>query len=228
MSKVLYPNGSDLLAYALAGGLTLDETQAATAVLAGIRGFEEATGRHFLAGKSVENATVAASTRYVDPAGNSTGIVMLPGDLAAAPSSIVYTPGVDGTPETWVAGTDYRLRPTSAPDWGKPYEYLETASAFGRPVAFGLGGSIAITGAWGYGTAIPEDAWLGMLLGGLLWLAEAEFLSVTDNFRTTSSYSDVHGQSVSQGNSGSGLRGIIGGWQSRYDSAIALYRKLVI
>lgn len=228
MGKTSYPSSGDLIAYAAAGGLTLDATQAATAVLAGIRGFEEASGRHFLAGKSVENATVAASTRYVDPAGNSTGLVLLPGDLAAAPSSIVYTPGVDADPETWVAGTDYRLRPASAPDWGKPYEYLETATAYGRPVAFGLGGSIAITGAWGYGTAIPEDAWLGMLLGGLLWLVDAKAISVSNLWETSFSQGDTHGQSVSHGHSSAGVGRTVDAWRSMHSAAVGLYRKLVI
>jgi hypothetical protein len=214
--KSSYPVVADLTSYATAAGLTLDSTQAGNAVLAGIQEFQTATGRHFLAGKSITGTSLGATTRTLRAETDPAGLVLFRGDLSAAPSAVVYTSSLGATPETWTVNEDYALGPYGALDEGRPYEWIE----LNGPYAGGMGSTVAITGLWGYGATIPDDAWQAMLVAGLLYAIEANILSLTG---VSMSWSR---EGVSESYGASGAQSRIAGWRALRDRTVARYRKL--
>jgi hypothetical protein len=158
-AKTQYPNGEDLETFLTAAGFS--STRLATLDLesgaaAGVATFEQATGRRMLA---------ISETREFDLPEHPRAILDLRADLAS-----LTTVAVSGTGQT--LGTDVRLLPVNAADRGRPYRMLQFARRF-YPVATypqPSWGAVAVTGLWGYGTTIPEDAWLAMLALGALQL----------------------------------------------------------
>lgn len=67
-----------------------------------------------------------------------------------------------------VLGTDFRLMPMNAPKMRRPYEWLQFFY-----IVYGVPSSLVVTGKWGWGAEIPEDAWKAMIrLGGCLALRD--------------------------------------------------------
>jgi hypothetical protein len=229
MPKDAYPETVDLIAFAAEGNVVISPTQAANAILAGIRSVETKTGRHFLAGMSIENAVLGDDDahpgeveRVLAPSVDRQGYISLHGDLAAAPPLVTYTPGPDQDPETWLTGTDYRMGPLNALDKGIPFEWLEVKQRWWAPLGFDLGAAITVRGLWGYATSIPEDAWMAMLAAGMLWLVDMAAVGGT------------YGDAVIQKSdpefttrwqpSGAGVTG----WKNIVRGAVLDYRKKVV
>lgn len=152
MAKAQYPNAHDLEEFLLSAGFSatfLADFDLETWAAAGRRSFERQVGRRMLA---------TSQTREFEPPTNPRGYLAFDEDLWP---SVVPTLTYDGA--AIVAGTDYRLLPVNAADAGGAYTSARFYRRWAAPVAFSLGAVVAITGLWGYATAIPEDAWLGML-----------------------------------------------------------------
>lgn len=144
-----YPTAADLEAYLEAAGVSVGTLDLAQAVASAIAAFETATGRRMLA---------EDGTRLFDPPTNPSATLDLLEDLAGTPTALT----VAGTALAF--GTGYRLLEPNAEARGKPYWAVQ----FGAPRVFGAASypywnSVSITGAWGYGAEIPDDAWEAML-----------------------------------------------------------------
>jgi len=126
------------------------------AVDAGLEAWEAATGyTPFM-------AAATDVTRYYTPDGSD--LLDLRGGLVAAPTSVAvgYSPTSAGTVLT--ADHDYWLLPLNAISMGRPATSIRfSARQGGQPQ------SIVITGRFGYclNGAIPEDAWLAVLLASV-------------------------------------------------------------
>lgn len=160
MSKPAWPTTGDLQAF-LAGANIIEQPPTgdtagldyASAVLAGLSAWEDATGYHpFM-------AAATDATRYYTPDG--TDILDLHGGVTAALTSLTigHSPTSSGTALT--ANQDYWLMPLNAIAEGRPANWVRFA---GRQ----SGGmrSIVIVGKFGWcaNGAIPDDAWRGVLL----------------------------------------------------------------
>lgn len=152
MSQSAWPVITDIDDAYTSAGLTPPSDRRKTIMLAAaIDMFSRATGYNpFLAG---------TQTRYFDPPGPLRSPGMLGGGFVLRLSNglvSVSSLTIAGVSKT--ADTDFFLKPYNAPNDFKPYERIKFACAvYGQPK------SIVITGAWGYGAAIPDDAWLGVL-----------------------------------------------------------------
>lgn len=157
MAYTAEPTGDDLTQFMAAAGITLPTDLLPDldgAAAAGVRSFERQTRRKFL-------AETADSVRRFDPPLSSDGILYLPVDYAAV-TSIEYLP-LGGTATAWVADTDYVLLPSDAVAAGVPYDRLHIlAQRWYSPLVYPATGAIRITGKVGWGTEIPDDAWLAM------------------------------------------------------------------
>lgn len=72
-----------------------------------------------------------------------------------------------------IAGTSYWLRPQNAPQFYRPYKYIE----FQYP-QWGNPQSILVTGRFGFSTTVPEDAWQAILyMAALSLLPSVELLA---------------------------------------------------
>ena len=197
MARTLYPTGADLQSILAQAGISItDPTFLDGAVRAGIQAFETACSRHFLAGKSIENADEPEATRLFDPPMAYEHSLWLGpwGDVTAI-SSVVHQAKPDGQPTTLVENRDYFPEPANNPARGLGYNRLRRGrwaswTWHGWDMApCGGGGwmsgvqSIEITGLWGYGTTIPEDAWLAMAYGGVLF-AEGQLGLIRNGGRT--------------------------------------------
>ncbi|HET9006028.1 MAG TPA: hypothetical protein VFQ04_04870, partial [Actinomycetes bacterium] len=110
-------------------------------------------------------------------------------------SSVVHQAKPDGQPVDLVQDRDYFLEPVNNPSRGLGYNRLRrgrwaswTWHGWGASPWGGwswLSGiqSLQITGLWGYGTSIPDDAWLAMAYGGVLW-AEGQLGLIRNGGRT--------------------------------------------
>lgn len=151
MPQAAYPTDLELAAWLETAGFSADliaSLDLEAAMAAGIRTFEERTGRRFLA---------TSETREFDLPTHPRGILDLKADLSSVTSLTVQ-----GTAQ--VAGTGYRLLPTNAADDGRPYAQVQFAR-FWRPTwpVAAVWGAVSITGLWGWGATIPDDVWQGML-----------------------------------------------------------------
>lgn len=163
-----YPDASDLQGFIEAHNITLTAPQLAQlprAVAYGVSEFERRVNRRMVAGP--------ASVQTFDPPTNGS-VLRLGLDLASAPSSVVYQP-TNGTAQTWVLGTDYKLEPSNGPSRPVPVPYTSLRLLgfyrWTQPLPLALRQSIAITGAWGYSTDLPPNAQEGMLALGALRMA---------------------------------------------------------
>jgi len=169
MPRTAYPTDSDVAA--LAASVPLPSGFAFTGMAAAAAAeWERRTGyRPFLGSGS-------GSTRVYDPPGPNrrtlSGYSLLGGgrilDLESGlygltSLSIGVGPSAPGTALT--LGTDFWLEPLNADQIGVPWQRVR----FRAPI-FGLESSVAVTGLFGYGSSVPEDAWqaiarLGCALG---------------------------------------------------------------
>lgn len=164
MPQAAYPTAADLLTYLEEGGLTPPSSRTlAIAISAGIADFERRTGRTMLAGGS--------ETRTLTPdAVTREGRIVLPWDVAVL-TSVGFQP-FGGTLEPWTAGTHYFTKPDGAPSNGQPISMLDLGGSYGGPLPFSYNGALQFTGRFGYGTTIPDDAWLAMIQLGAKSLSD--------------------------------------------------------
>jgi len=160
-----YPTGADLLAFLETAGFS-STLATDTAFLggdlelyavAGWRAFNREADRQMLA---------VSGTRSFDRAGIN-GVLVLGDDLASG-----TTPSVTDQSATLTVGTEVRFEPLDAVGRGEPYNRARFLRRWGYNYAspYSIAPLVTITGAWGYATLIPEDAWLGMLALGALAL----------------------------------------------------------
>ena len=157
MGKAAYPTAADLESYLLGAGIMTDTLDCAVAAIAGRRDVEHACGRGFLAGEP--------TVRAYDPPRRT---VLEIDDLAAL-TAITYVP-YGGIPEELVEGMDYWPEPVNAMGDGAPYELVRFRRGWPQPLMDADRRSVRIEGAWGYGTAVPEEVWLAMVHAGALRL----------------------------------------------------------
>lgn len=159
MPQAAYPTAADLEAFLIAAGFSTDFVAAldtTTFAAAGASQFEREADRRMLA---------VTQTREFDPYSVSpNGFLDLRQDLAALTS-------VSWNTQSYVVGTDVRPFPLNAADDGRPYSGL-TFGLWRRfyPTSYPLlPPLITVGGDWGYGTTIPDDAWIAMMaFAGLL------------------------------------------------------------
>jgi hypothetical protein len=152
------------------------------AVLAGIRAFERTCCRHFLAGKDIDNSdlgTAGEETRYFDTPLPPTGILDLGryGDLTTF-TSMVYQP-LGSSPQALTLNTDFWLLEENAPSLGAPWMAVQFrwgqwpvfwASTWDSAWRTGIR-ALQVSGKWGYGLTIPDDAWRAMLLSSVFGIS---------------------------------------------------------
>jgi hypothetical protein len=229
MGRSSYPVAADLTSYLDVGGLTLDATQVGIAVLAGIEAFQRETGRHMLAGKTVANVVVAAQTRTFRLPTDPFGYVDFRADLAAAPSAVAYQP-YGGTEEAWTVSEHYVLLPENALLDGRPYTGMQSRGRGWGQAAWDYGASIEVTGSWGYGTAIPEDAWQAMLNLGVLHLLDMHVISAQGLSNITSAGWSHEGHAESGGGSSGTQTAAVSAasWRASVAATVARYRRVVV
>lgn len=214
MAKSAYPTQADLESFLTAAGFTVGTLDTSTAIAAGIAEFEARARRKMLAAAS-------ASTRYFDPpAGLPRGLLDFEGDLATL-TGVVYRPQA-GTAEMLVQNTDFVLLEyniAGAPDatgyWGA--EFLRRWSL---PLSFSLRRSVEVTGRWGYGTSMPDDAWLAMVARAASLLAPSKGFSLSGGRVRTedSGVERVYGEDP--------VAGARRAWERQFEAAVAVYRRL--
>lgn len=158
--RTQYPTGEDLEAFLVAAGFSVTEDLADVDLelfaAAGWQAFNRESGRTMLA--------VSGTRSFYRPEGPR-GELDLGEDLA---SGVVPSLTDDGTALT--VNEDYVFLPLDAPGRGLPYNRLRFWRVW--PTSrWTIEPLIVVTGSWGYGTTIPEDAWIGMLAMGALALA---------------------------------------------------------
>lgn len=214
-----YPTAGDLRAALQAAGLTVSsalEGQLWAMAPAGVTAFERQVNRKMLAG--------AASAQLVAPPTNHAGLLRIP-DLASLDEAnvallptVTYTP--TGTPTTtWANGTDFLLEPVEAPSRGRPFTRIRFRRHDWRsPGLWTLQRAISITGRWGYGCLLPDDAWLAMLFLGLQSAFETSIYGLRGGLVkwTQQGVTEEYGM------------GLAKQWQTVIDSAVATYRRLDI
>lgn len=175
MARSTYPADSDVAA--LAATLTLPAGYSFTGMAAAaVDEWERRTGYHPFLGSG------ASSSRTYDPPGanrrrlggfgtlGGARVLDLEGGLYAL-TSVAIAVTVDDPGLTLTQGTDFWPEPLNAPAIASPWQRLRFRNA-----VFGPEASVVVTGLFGYGATIPEDAWqaiarLGCALG-LAALAE--------------------------------------------------------
>lgn len=216
-SRTRYPHAYDLWLFLDAAGLlpTTDAgkgalaTQVGNAVAAGKANFELVAGRYFLAGSS--------ATKRFDPPTGREGLLSLP-DLATL-ASVVYEP-YQQTAETLDEWEDYVAERWREGDTTTPITWLRFHRRWGAPLGLAQRQSLKVTGTWGYGTAVPADAWAAMLAGGALWLAEQVVL------RQTGGRLGYKEGDVSEDFGVETWQNRLSGWQAQVRQAASLYRRM--
>lgn len=213
MSKTAYPTATDLQNFLTAAGVTLGTLDTATAVQAGIDDFERRTSRKML-------APAGTQTRYYDPPVNRDGCLNLVRDLATL-TSVVYQPQ-GGSSETLTEYTDFWLRPHAAPSDDPPHPWtgLQLRRCWIAPPAPELRRAIRVTGRWGFGTAIPEDAWLAMVMRG------AALLAPSAGEKLSTGYVSYESAGVVQFWGDEPYRGARISWTAAFNLAVRRYQRL--
>jgi hypothetical protein len=160
MPRTAYPIASDLINF-LAAQYLVDNPPAGAAALfdyglavtAAIQDFEQETQRTFLAG--------APATRYYAPPGNRLRLLDFRADLLTL-TSVVYQP-LNGSAQTLVLDTDFRLGPANAGVDGYPSQYLELYYRWWVADLWSLQRAMQITGIWAFSSQVPEDVWQAIL-----------------------------------------------------------------
>jgi len=183
MSKTAYPYAAELGAFLYSSGLisaapTAQQSQLFfdEAINAAVAEWERETGWvPFLSG--------ASQTRTYDPPGPSPGNVQGPVGVFYGVNSIggsrklFLNAGVRSVTTVKVgvtltsAGTaltqnqDFWLRPQNATNYDRPFTYIE----FGYP-QYGSPQSITVTAPFGFGSTVPDDAWLAIMKKSVMHL----------------------------------------------------------
>ena len=235
MPRTDYPTAIDLQGILSQAGISItDPATLASAVAAGISAFETSCSRHFLAGKAIDNTPEAEATRQFDPPMPHETVLWLgPFNDVTTVTSVVHQAKPDGQPVELVADRDYFLEPVNNPSRGLGYDRLRRSrwaswtwhgwGAVGWSGMSWLSGiqSIRITGLWGYGNAIPDDAWLAMAYSAVLQVEGANRLLTTGGrvgYSVTGAVQETFGVESYQT--------IINGWMGHIDKAAAYYRQV--
>lgn len=168
MARAAYPTGADLLAYLTSMGVSAGTLDLDSAAAAGVAEFEGRVDRVMLAGAT-------STARAFSPPTSRDGFLDLEGDLAlpATTGALAYQPE-GATASAFLPGTDYLFLPQNASARGLPYTYANIYRMLSfPPFPRGLHRAIVVTGRWGYGTTIPDDAWVAMRNLGMLSIQEA-------------------------------------------------------
>lgn len=158
--RTQYPTGENLESFLLAAGFseTLVETlDLELYALAGWQAWERQANRKMLA---------TTSTRRFDPRRvTPMGFLDVRADLVS-----VSAASFGGT--TFTEDSDFYLVPTDAALKGRPF-YGLTFGYWRRfwSTGYPLSTLLSISGSWGYGTTIPEDAFVGMMAMAALEMA---------------------------------------------------------
>lgn len=214
MPRSSYPSGLDIKDRLESAGFTIpDKMDLEQAAADGIAEFERVARRVMLAGDS--------ETRYFDPPGNREGIVSID-DVIGTPSVVWQPQG--SSPTTWTAGTDYRLEDVNAAAKGRPYTILRLyrCGGYGDPVPLSYRGAVAVTGTFGYGATIPDDAWRAMALLGGLAVGQELFQGESGGSQSWSAsavgYSESFNPQV--------FMSLTNGWQGQADKIVSRYKKV--
>ncbi len=223
MGQAAYPTAVDLSSFLTGAGVATGVVAGldlATAVAAARIAFERASGRVMLAGAS-------ATERRFDPPTNRERVVWLGdggrnGDLASL-TSVVYQPE-GATAETWTQNTDFELLPENAlhasDDPVQPATMLRCTRLWSSPLPLSLRRSLKITGRWGYGLTIPEDAWAAMR-----YRAASLVLPQVRQASTGGLTRIQMGSSVQEYGRG-GWDSLQSGWDAAYQEAVMAYRQV--
>lgn len=169
-------------------------------------------------------APVGTAQRNYDPPANAAapdaggGYLDLAQDLAAL-TSVVYFPQGAVSGETWVENIDFWVRPYNAAADGKPFLGLELKRRFMSPLLPAMHKSIQVTGRWGYGTSIPEDAWLAMIFRALVLMKASVQWKLSGGLVRTADtgverlYSDDPGKGMWQE------------WEGDFEAAVKRYQR---
>lgn len=147
------PTAQDLVLRLTGMGITTYSVDLMAAAADGLAEFETATGRAMLA---------VSGTRTFPPPDIPTRVLDFREDLYGYPTAL----SIAGT--AYARDTDYRLLDPNAYLRGKPYWGAKFLNLFSVPVASPWWNAVSVTGLWGYGTTIPNDAFDAMVAIGLL------------------------------------------------------------
>lgn len=163
------------------------------------------------------------------------------GGLCSTLADGTPTVPIDGSPSIYTltingsiyATNFYSYKPNIAPNIGKPYTRIK----FGRlqdswlPVANGptedgitfLGNAqrvIAITGYWGYGFLVPDDAWLAMIQYGASLLMQQIGMGVHQGL---TSWTEA---GVTQAYNPKVYDGVQASWEANFNRTVQRYRRV--
>lgn len=203
-----YPRGRDLETLLTAAGFSSIPTgiDLSRAVAAGVQAFEHAVGRRMLAETGTRN--------YDPPTSGRESFLPFGADLWGTPTSVTF----NGTALT--LNTDYRCFPENADQSGKPFTALRFARVWYAPLNTAHWGAIAVTGKWGYGASIPEDAYEAML-------CRAAYLvlpQLTHNL--TGGFTSFHEDDVSEDYGGNPLDYLRKQWNDTYNHTVRRYKRV--
>jgi len=211
MSKSAYPVQADLEAAMTAAGITVGTLDTATFIAAGISDFEKRVRRKML-------APGQDATRTYDPPTDQAGYLDLVQDLASL-TTVVYFPQGALSGETWVQNVDFWVRPYNAAADGKPYLGLELKRRFMSPLLPAMHRSIQVTGRWGYGAGIPEDAWQAMIFRAMALLEPAAGWKLSGGIVRTA---DTGVDRLYGDDPGKGARTA---WETAFEDAVKRYQR---
>ena len=214
MGKSAYPAQADLEAYMTAAGIPIGTLDTASFIAAGISDFEKRVRRKML-------APAGTVQRNYDPPTDQTGYLDLAQDLASL-TSVVYFPYGAPAGETWVQDVDFWVRPYNAAADGKPYLGLELKRRFMSPLLPAMHKSIQVTGRWGYGTSIPEDAWRAMIYRALVLLHPSAAWSISGGRQEAwdTGVRRIYGVDVAAGERTA--------WETAFEDAVKRYARFAL
>lgn len=215
-----YPTSASLWRYLEGHGLTVSTAGfrplLASMAAAGVADFERRANRKLLAGTTDIQKRFDPPTAWIDGQCE----LFIP-DLVSL-TSLVYTP-TNGTSTTLTEGTDFDLLPSDATDADALRPFTSIAfynRRWTNPLAPSLRRSLYLTGKWGYASAVPADAYEGMLAGAAvsLWTSirhtsTGGILSWSDGDRKVDYGVETWRNLVSQ-------------WEALRDRAVMNYRKI--
>lgn len=215
MPRSAYPTVADMSAFLASANVSVTDTGVLAASLAaGIAAFEREAGRVMLA--------TGPATRAFDPAVDRDGTLDLNADLARV-DTVTYQP-VGTSATALAAGTDYVTKPDNALARGWPITELVILPRWWAPLAFTQRGALQVTGLWGYGLQIPDDAWLAMLYAGLAQAGGSPMVHGLPVHPATTQWTANSGDE-DRFSFGAWLAGQLASWQATYCAAVRRYAR---